>query len=437
MRYHLFLIVLLPLFFTAAVRTDYKTQEIRFPTYKGLVMTGYQGWFNTSDDGAGRGWFHYQRNGKFEPGNCTIEFWPEMYEYEIQYETAFRYPDGRVATVFSSYDYSTVDTHFRWMKEYDIDGAFLQRYMAAEKSASFSNNAWQILKHTLTASKKYDRVISIMYAWDVNFVPGDEEILIRDWKRLVDELDIKNPRKYNILYHNGKPLVTLWGAGFAGETRRYDLDEVEKIVDFLSNDPDYGGCSVMLGVPTTWRDPLIRGSDAVNDPRLMQILEKVDIIAPWHVDRYRGFYLREGTYQTVLDIVGDDIAWCKANGKDYAPCIFPGCSMLNLRNINDPESPEFFHWSPRLKGEYMWMMVANAVRHGADMLYIAMFDEIDEGTAIFKITNDPPRSDPKRGGSYFFDLEGMPSDHYLWLSGMAGKMMRGEILFTDKVPQRK
>ena len=65
------------------------------------------------------------------------------------------------------------------------------------------------------------------------------------------------------------------------------------------------------------------------------------------------------------------------------------------------------------------------------MLYLAMFDEIDEGTALFKVSNDPPV-----GESPFLTYEGLPSDHYLWLAGQIGKMMRGEIPATDAMPKR-
>ena len=42
-------------------------------SYKGLVMAGYQGWFNCEGDGADRAWTHYSKSGKFEDGSCTID----------------------------------------------------------------------------------------------------------------------------------------------------------------------------------------------------------------------------------------------------------------------------------------------------------------------------------------------------------------------------
>ena len=66
------------------------------------------------------------------------------------------------------------------------------------------------------------------------------------------------------------------------------------------------------------------------------------------------------------------------------------------------------------------------------MLYIAMFDEIDEGTAIMKVSQDPPV-----GKDRFVTYEGLPADHYLWLTGQIGRLMRGEIPATDAVPIRK
>jgi hypothetical protein len=57
------------------------------------------------------------------------------------------------------------------------------------------------------------------------------------------------------------------------------------------------------------------------------------------------------------------------------------------------------------------------------MIYVAMFDEIDEATAIFKCSNTPPTNQPP---AKFVTYEGLPSDHYLWLTGQAGRMLRGD-----------
>src|ERR1700719_96726 len=58
-----------------------------FPSYNGLIMAGYQGWFNAPGDGADMGWNHYATNGKFEPGFCKIDLWPDVGEYAKKYET--------------------------------------------------------------------------------------------------------------------------------------------------------------------------------------------------------------------------------------------------------------------------------------------------------------------------------------------------------------
>jgi hypothetical protein len=65
------------------------------------------------------------------------------------------------------------------------------------------------------------------------------------------------------------------------------------------------------------------------------------------------------------------------------------------------------------------------------MFYVAMFDEMDEGTAIFKCSNNPP------AGVKVCDYEGMPTDLYLWLTGEAGKMLRGEIPLSKQIPSRE
>ena len=120
-----------------------------------------------------------------------------------------------------------------------------------------------------------------------------------------------------------------------------------------------------------------------------------------------------------------DLAWCRSHGKDYLPVVFPGFSWHNLR----PESP--LDAIPRRKGRFLWSQYVAAKRAGATMIYQAMFDEMDEGTAVFKCTNTPPV-----GKSRFLTYEGLASDHYLWLVAQGGRMLRGEIKPADAPPVR-
>src|SRR5262249_44557631 len=68
-------------------------------TMKGKVLCGYQGWFTTPRDGSDKGWSHYGRRGKFEPGSCTIDLWPDVSELtaEEKFLTPFRLADGSPA----------------------------------------------------------------------------------------------------------------------------------------------------------------------------------------------------------------------------------------------------------------------------------------------------------------------------------------------------
>ena len=63
-KYILTAFILLLVFGTVSAQNKHATKS-KFMSYKGLVMAGYQGWFNCEDDGADRGWTHYSKNGKF------------------------------------------------------------------------------------------------------------------------------------------------------------------------------------------------------------------------------------------------------------------------------------------------------------------------------------------------------------------------------------
>jgi hypothetical protein len=389
-------------------------------TLTGKVLCGYQGWFTAPGDGSGRGWRHYGRGGRFRTGSCTIDLWPDTSELgpDEKYATAFRHRDGRVAHVFSSHNRKTVLRHFEWMKRYGIDGVFVQRFGVETLHPLDLRHANLVLAHCREGANRSGRGYAVMY--DLSLLPaGGTRHVIEDWKLLVDRMRIgRDDRDHAYQRHGGRPVVAVWGVGF-NDARRYTLAECERLVDFLKSDKRYGGFTVVLGVPTGWRT---LDADSVRDPALHRVLGKADILSPWTVGRYRTL---PGVADHARRRWKPDLAWCRAHGKEYLPVVFPGFSWHNQH----PRAP--LGEIPRLGGRFLWRQYVEAKQAGATMLYEAMFDELDEGTAVFKCSNDPPA-----GASRFLTLEGLPSDHYLWLTGMGGRLLRGEIEGTEGPPQR-
>lgn len=187
-----------------------------YNSIQNLVMTGYQGWFSAAGDESKRGWYHYKNTncGGFHPGCSSVDFWPDITdEYVKTYPSPFHFEDGSTAPLFSSYDKETVDLHFKWMQDYGIDGAYIQRFIVEVKpeNAEGKRHFDQVLRNALKAAKKYNRAISIMY--DLSGCTSEEVLLVeQDWAELVkayklDDLT-QNP---TYLHHNGKPLVSIWG----------------------------------------------------------------------------------------------------------------------------------------------------------------------------------------------------------------------------------
>jgi len=419
------ILILIGCTFTAFSQKAIDAEPI-FPTYKGLVMAGYQGWFRADGDGSDQGWGHFGRRGKFDAENNTIDIWPDVSEYEKTYETEFLNADGSKARVFSSVDASTTDLHFKWMKEYGIDGVFMQRFYNVTRGGDNSKYQDIILTNAFKASQKYDRAIAVMYDLSgLRAGKDDCQNVIDDWKRLVDELRVKDfGDKQTYLHHNGKPLVTIWGLGFPD--RSYDIRNigVNRLIDFLKNDPVYGGCSVMLGVPTYFRE---LNKDCLPDPYLHELIESADIVLPWMVQRFTPLVHKPMDH--LRDHIVADIKWAKEHGVDYAPIAYPGFSWKNMRK-DDPRI--VYDAIPRMGGQFFWDQMATMVSAGAEMIYVGMYDEIDEGTAIMKVSDTPPNSNKV----HFIDNDGKPSDQYLWLAGQGARMLRKEIRVSREMPER-
>lgn len=374
------------------------------------VMCGYQGWFSAADDGYGMGNLHWGGVDQTPP-RCSVDFWPDLSELDEdeKFPTNYKHADGSVAYVFSSTVAKTVHRHFKWMQDYGIDGAFVQRFTSGveDQSGRSYQRACAVLHHCREAANRYGRAYAVMY--DTDFDRRAAEAIRADWSRLVKEMRITSDARY--LRHQGGPIVSLWGYGF--DHRKFDPAAAEQLFEFLKR-PENGACTIMLGVPNDWA--------TWQDERMRLLLKYVTIISPWTVGRYQDPASAKDFVDTRWP---SDLTFCQTYRKDYYPVAFPGFSWTNLKKGESP-----LNSTPRSAGRFFWSQIELIKNYNINMAYVAMFDEVDEGTAIFKCTNNPPVGQ-------FCTLEGLPSDYYLQLAGNAGRYLRGDLAVASAAKPAK
>jgi hypothetical protein len=180
----------------------------------------------------------------------------------------------------------------------------------------------------------------------------------------------------------------------------------------------------MGGTPTGWRQ---LDQDARADTAWKAVYTSMDGIQPWTVGRYADQAGADGYRKNSL---APDLARANADGNAYLPVVFPGFSW---KNLNAGPANQI----PRRGGRFLWRQAMNAKSAGAQSLKIAMFDEVDEGTAIFKLAAAPADA-PDQGFWLTLDADGeaLPSDWYLRVAGQIAKVFHGETPATDSLPIR-
>jgi hypothetical protein len=361
------------------------------------VLCGYQGWFRCPGDAAGEGWQHWSKDSmKFAANSVTFEMWPDLTEFDEDEKFSvpgFTLPGGGPVHLFSSAHAKSVARHFRWMEQYGIDGVFVQRFLVNLGKPSFD----RVLGHIRASASKTGRVYAVCY--DLTGAAPDRlyDSLIGDWKFLVDELKVTRDARY--LHHGGKPVVFVWG--FFSD--RFAPAAANRIIDFFKTEGRYAA-TLVGGCQWNWRAEKNAGWAAA--------FRRFDIISPWNVG---NITIADGRKHAATDHWKEDLAEAKKNGSAYLPVLYPGFGWTNLKGKHAATAA-----IPRLGGDFYWRQFAAAADIGAEMVYVAMFDEVDEATAIFKVTNHPPMQ------ARFETYDGLPSDWYLRLTGEGSKLIRGE-----------
>jgi hypothetical protein len=370
-------------------------QTVDATTLRRKVMCGYQGWFKCpGDSGGGSSWFHWSSSqSQFTSNTITFEMWPDMSEYANRYPAgSFTYPDGSQAQLFSPQDRQAVDKHFDWMQDYGIDGVFVQRFLVDIAGRPWMTN---VLNNVRAAANRTGRAFALTYDMTSQSTSTLFSALTNDWTMLVNTQHVTQDPRY--LHHNGKPVLELWG--FYHDRMSAEL-AMQIITYFKSN----ANVTLIGGGDWQWETDTTTGWP--------QVFRSFDVISPWNV----GNYMTIGTNKyAATNSWSSGIAAATNAGMLWLPVVYPGFSWDNLK-----KKPPGTTKVSRLNGDFLWRQFYDVAIRGVDMAYVAMFDEVDEGTAIFKVTNHPPTQ------AYFLTYEGLPADWYLRLTAEGSKVISGE-----------
>lgn len=397
---------------------DRASRPVDAATLRGKVMAGYQGWFRTPGDPTGQGYVHWSRDpARVTRESLTVEMWPDLAGFpagEQHVVPGFTHPDGRPAALFSSDNPSTVRRHFGWLRDHAIDGVWLQHFLVDCPGGPIESrfaSRLRVLGHVRAAAAATGRTWALTL--DLSGLPPDRifEVLTREWRRLVESGVTRDPR---YLHQNGLPVVEVFGYYHGGPDDRMTVELANRITDFF-HDPGAGRAFLIGAGDWNWR--------ANPDPAWQAALARLDGISPWNVGN------------TSLDPAGDrrattntwlaDRRLCQSRGQVWLPVVYPGFGWDNLQHLPPGQST-----IPRRGGRFFWEQFAELSRLGADTAFVAMFDEVDEGTAIFPISNQPPTQ------AHFLTFDGLPPDWYLRLTGEGTRMLRGERPLTPEIPLR-
>jgi hypothetical protein len=359
-----------------------KSSQVDSSTIKRKVFAGYQGWSGSDDK-----WKHWFNGGKPDAAHAHFEMIPSMDEYPASTKraTKVKYTTGKTLSLFENAREGVVDLHFKWMEDYGLDGIFLQRF-----GDTGHNN--QILAQVDAAAQKHGRIYAV--EWDIG------QRSDHSWDKKIKDDFNAHIKKYvhssRYIKENGKPVVVIFGIGLASHSFA-TASTAKALIQWLQGQ----GLYVVGSGPYYWRTgnkDALRGFEAVH--------AQFDAIMPWSVGRYNAV----GKFAEHQVSIAADAAATSQRGQGYAPIAFPGYSYRDTNKFNKIK---------RSGGTFLQSQIDYYLKlDGATFFNIAMFDEVQEGTAIYKFAASKEES--CQGAQWVTaDIDGVkvPSDHYLTMAG--------------------
>jgi hypothetical protein len=410
--------------------------------FKDLVLAGYQGWFATPANKKIGRWSHWTKRDEPQPGGFTsFELYPDLSEYKDKVKHKTGYADlhggGKSFLYDSELEGVVVDLHFQWMKEYELDGIALQRFLneLQGKTLDWRNST---ALHVKKAAKDTGKSFYIMY--DITGYRGrdlEEDILDDVEEFLKKKLKLLDSPGY--ARQDGKPVIAIWGLGFPHIHKNLQVsnEEAKRLIKKLQ---DSHGCYVAGGVPYHWRT-----GEKTSIPGWLDVYTSFDMLIPWSVG---GIPNIDKVNEHFESIWKPDKAFCDEKKIDLQRVIYPGFSWFNKKEAigEQGEISVSRHLSGtkeakknqirREGGKFFWRQAFHvaSLKLGTGA-FIAMFDEFDEGTVIAKAAKNQAGI-PSNQWFLTLDADGtsLSSDFYLRLAAEGAKMIKGMRDITEEVP---
>jgi hypothetical protein len=427
-------------------------QVIDATTLNGKFIFGYQGWFTSQLDSdpysspynTSIHWAQWGE-GLPAPDNMTVDMWPDASAYAglvPLYSTAFKtMANGQPAQLYSAWDSTTVDLHFNWMRQYGLDGVALQEFVQgySTEPASLQSVTDKVATNVMASAVKYGRVFYVTLdcsgCTSSTVIPAVET----RWEHLVDDLHLTTSTAY--LHHEGLPIVSVFGFGFNfGLASPPTPPEVASLIAWFREGPIKYRATLIGQTCTGWRT---NGQGCLANSDWTAVYRSYNVISPWLVGGWTNIAGADSNWSTFIK---GDMTQTKANGQGYMPVIWPGFSDSNLQR-SDKHPATALNKIPRLGGLFWWHQVYNY--RGRDAAYKinmalgAMFDEVDEGTAMFKLAplaSGVPQQAP--AGFVYLDIPdsnspngyNLPNDWYLKLANCGTQVIHGAFVPTGNIP---
>jgi hypothetical protein len=388
---------------TAQASTTTST-TLRASVLDGRLIAGYQAWFGCPGDyDDNKLWIHWFDTAA-EAARITVDMLPDVSQLPASSlcDSGLRLADGQALQLYSAMDPALVDVQFSQMAASGVKAVALQRFVSWLVDPALKRRVDRVLDNAMAAAQRHQLPLYITYD-----VTGADEAtvvqsILQDWAAVHGRYDLSTHAGY--LRDNRHPVLQLWGFGFTD--RPGEPAAVRKLIVDLKHGQGAPAAFLIGGVPSRWSS---LSGDSKTAAEWAAVYAAYDVVSPWTVGRY-GNAQEAAAY--IAGLQREQQALAARNGQGFLPVVFPGFSSRNLMAARHRSAP--FNQIPRDCGRLLAAQLQGLESLGARSAYIAMFDEMDEATALLPTLAHQAQV-PAGVSAVTLDQDGcsLPADYYL------------------------